>query len=90
MGECPHCSEWLNYEGYCLNCYWQEEDVNEKHPENVDPQWFQDLARRAYDRKLTELINSGTHSDQALEEAMWYVFDLRNNLSELYKAGAAD
>lgn len=88
MGNCPHCSEELQYD-YCLNCYWQEENMGEQHPENIDPPWFQELVRRAYHRKLTELVNGGINSELALEESMWYVFELRNNLTELYKAGGA-
>ena len=63
--------------------------MNEKHPENIDPPWFQELVRRAYHRKLTEMVNGGINSEIALEESMWYVFELRNNLTELYKAGGA-
>lgn len=59
----------------------------EVHPENVDPPWFQELVRRAYEREMRRFMKLGCDSDESLERAMWYVFDLRNNLTELYQAG---
>ena len=60
-----------------------------KHPESVDPEWFQELARRAFEREMRRQASLGLNADQALESAMWYIFDLRNNLAELYQAGRA-
>ena len=60
------------------------------HPEAIDPPWFQELVRRAFERKLRTLQSEGVDPDSALEEGMWYVFDLRNNLSDLYKDGVAE
>lgn len=61
----------------------------EAHPEHIDPPWFQELVRRAYERELRRYQRLGCNADEALERAMWYVFDLRNNLTELYQAGSA-
>ncbi|MGH8999867.1 MAG: hypothetical protein ACRDY7_10820 [Acidimicrobiia bacterium] len=61
---------------------------SEGHPELVDPSWFQDLVRRAYEREMRRYQRMGADPDESLERAMWYVFELRNNLSELYQAGA--
>lgn len=63
--------------------------ATEGHPERIDPAWFQDLIRRAYEREMRRYQRLGADVDESLERAMWYVFDLRNNLSELYRAGAA-
>jgi hypothetical protein len=57
------------------------------HPETVDPPWFQDLVRRAFDREMRRLMHAGVPADDALEHAMWYVFDIRRNLTDLYQAG---
>jgi hypothetical protein len=58
------------------------------HPESVDPVWFQDLVRRAFEREMRRQQSENCFDvDEALERAMWYVFDLRNNLADLYKAG---
>ena len=59
------------------------------HPERVDPPWFQELVRRAFEREMRRYQRLGADSEESLERAMWYVFDLRNNLAELYQAGAA-
>lgn len=59
------------------------------HPEKIDPPWFQELARRAFERELMRLTADDVPSDIAMETAMWYVFELRNNLTDLYKAGQA-
>jgi hypothetical protein len=59
------------------------------HPESVDPPWFQELVRRAFEREMRRYQKLGADADESLERAMWYVFDLRNNLTELYQAGAA-
>lgn len=63
---------------------------NEPHPESVDPVWFQELVRRAFDRELRKLQAMGVEPEEAYERSMWYVFDLRLNLTELYKAGKED
>jgi hypothetical protein len=59
------------------------------HPEHVDPPWFQELVRRAFEREMRRYQRLGADSEESLERAMWYVFDLRNNLTELYQAGAS-
>jgi hypothetical protein len=59
------------------------------HPESVDPPWFQELVRRAFEREMRRYQRLGADAEECLERAMWYVFDLRNNLTELYQAGAA-
>jgi hypothetical protein len=59
------------------------------HPESVDPPWFQELVRRAFEREMRRYQRLGADAEESLERAMWYVFDLRNNLTELYQAGAA-
>jgi hypothetical protein len=59
------------------------------HPESVDPPWFQELVRRAFEREMRRYQKLGADAEESLERAMWYVFDLRNNLTELYQAGAA-
>lgn len=59
------------------------------HPEDVDPVWFQELVRRAFEREMRRLNLAGRTEDQAMEQAMWYVFELRNNLTDLYQAGRA-
>lgn len=64
--------------------------MNESHPENIDPPWFQELVRRAFEREMRRQQAHGANADEALELSMWYVFDLRNNLTNLYQAGAAD
>lgn len=66
------------------------ERAMEGHPEKVDPVWFQDLVRRAFEREMRRYQKVGADADEALERAMWFVFDLRHNLPELYQAGAAD
>lgn len=60
------------------------------HPESVDPPWFQELVRRAFEREMRRLQQSGCDADEALERAMWFAFEIRNNLTDLYKAGAAE
>lgn len=60
-----------------------------KHPESIDPPWFQELVRRAFEREMRRLMAEGLNDEQSLERAMWYVFDLRNNLTDLYQAGSA-
>ena len=60
------------------------------HPESIDPPWFQELVRQALDKEMRRLQNQGTHPDECLERAMWYVFSLRNNLAELYKAAKSE
>lgn len=57
------------------------------HPEAVDPDWFQDLVRRAFEREMRRLMKGGLAADEAMEQAMWHVFDLRTNLVGLYEAG---
>ena len=64
-------------------------EIGEGHPESVDPVWFQDLIRRSFERELRRQASLGLNPDEALESAMWYVFDLRHNLTELYQAGKA-
>lgn len=59
------------------------------HPESVDPEWFQRLVRNAFDREMRRQMQLGVPADDALELAMWYVFELRNNLTDLYQAGGA-
>jgi hypothetical protein len=59
------------------------------HPEAVDPPWFQQLVLRAWEREMRRLMAQGVDDGEAMDEAMWYVFDLRNNLTALYQAGAA-
>lgn len=59
------------------------------HPEAVDPPWFQELVRRAWEREMRRLMTSGMDDVESVERAMWYVFDLRNNLTALYQAGSA-
>ena len=60
------------------------------NPEAVDPQWFQELVRRAFDRELCRLIQQGATDAAAWQQAMWFVFDIRTNLTALYQAGAGD
>lgn len=57
------------------------------HPESVDPPWFQELVRRAWEREMRRGMEQGFKDVEAMERAMWYVFDLRNNLTDLYQAG---
>lgn len=64
-------------------------EIHENHPECIDPPWFQELVRRAYEREMRRSMTLGMDGEEALERAMWYVFDLRNNLTDLYQAGAA-
>jgi len=59
------------------------------HPENVDPPWFQELVRRAFEREVRRQMWAKVAPDEAWEAAMWYVFDLRNNLTGLYQAGGS-
>lgn len=63
--------------------------MNQNHPECVDPPWFQELVRRAFEREMRRNLTNGCNGEEAMERAMWYVFDLRNNLTELYQAGSA-
>jgi hypothetical protein len=65
-------------------------DFEAVHPEKVDPEWFQELVRKAFDREVQRLLQTGTKSEVVLEVAMWYVFELRNNLTDLYQAGMPD
>ncbi len=51
------------------------------HPESVDPPWFQELVRRAWERELVRLRTNHVSENEATYQAMWYVFDLRNNLA---------
>lgn len=62
-------------------------DSKDVHPEKMDPEWFQELVRRAFERENEKLLREGLNPDDAMERAMWYVFDLRNNLTDLYQAG---
>lgn len=64
-------------------------EIHEGHPESIDPPWFQELVRRAYDREVWRLMALGNDAEEATYLGMWYVFDLRNNLTALYQAGAA-
>ena len=57
------------------------------HPESVDPGWFQQLVRTALERKLRSPDLDKFDMDDRLYEAMWYVWDLRENLTDLYYAG---
>jgi hypothetical protein len=66
------------------------ERAMEGHPESVDPPWFQELIRRAFEREMRRYQKLGADADEALERAMWYIFELRGNLNELYQAGAAE
>lgn len=54
-------------------------------PETVDPEWFQEPIRRAFDREMRRQMKAGVKSEDAFELAMWYVFSVRNNLSDLYQ-----
>jgi hypothetical protein len=65
-------------------------EITEGHPESVDPSWFQALVGRAFNRELNRLMQEGVLEENAVEEAMWYVFKLRNSLTDLYQAGAAN
>lgn len=58
--------------------------MNDEHPEKVDPVWMQVLVRRALEKEMSRLAKEG--NDEYWIETMWYVFDIRNNLLELYKA----
>lgn len=58
------------------------------NPETTDPPWFQELVSRAFEREVHRL-NVRCTPDESWERAMWYVFDLRNNLAALYRAGSA-
>lgn len=60
------------------------------HPETVDPLWFQELVRRAAEREMRRLALAGIDIETAWQEAMWYAFDIRSNLTGLYQAGAAE
>jgi hypothetical protein len=60
------------------------------NPETIDPPWFQDLVRKALDRELRRLLKAGCDSDAAWEQAMWFVFDIRTDLTALYQAAAAE
>ena len=60
----------------------------ERHPESVDPPWFAELIRRSYEREMRKYQALGRDPEESWERAMWYVFDLRNNLTELYRAGS--
>lgn len=60
------------------------------NPETVDPPWFQELVRRASEREMRRLTAAGVDIDEAWELAMWYAFEIRSNLTDLYQAGAAD
>jgi hypothetical protein len=64
-------------------------NFHEGHPESVDPPWFQELVRRAYDREVWRLMALGNDAEEAVDQAMWYVFELRSNLTALYQAGSA-
>lgn len=61
----------------------------ETHPESIDPVWFQELIRRAFQREMRRIqkLDVNITADEALERAMWYVFELRNSLTDLYHAG---
>jgi hypothetical protein len=72
------------------------EPEGHNHPESVDPFWFQELVRRAHERETRRFLKLITAEksvvtksdyDEAEERAMWYVFELRNNLTELWYAG---
>lgn len=58
------------------------------HPESIDPPWFQELVRRAWEREMKRNMTNGYNDEESMERAMWYVFDLRNNLTALYQAGS--
>jgi hypothetical protein len=60
------------------------------HPELIDPPWFQELIRKAFDRERYRLQSSGCDMDEAVEMAMWYIFDIRHNLTDLYKAAQGE
>ncbi len=62
-------------------------DFETVHPEKVDPIWFQELVRRAMDREVRRLTNEGRNQEEVMERAMWYVFEIRDNLTDLYQAG---
>lgn len=64
-----------------------DENSQTTHPEYVDPPWFQELARRAWEREMQRNMKLGCPDEESMERAMWYIFDLRNNLAELYQAG---
>lgn len=56
------------------------------HPESVDPPWFQELVSIAFLREMKRNLSQGQSPDESLESAMWYVFDLRNDMVALYQA----
>lgn len=60
------------------------------HPESIDPPWFQDLVERAFSRTMLKLVKQGYSMDEAVERAMWHVFELRNNLTDLYHEGSGE
>ena len=63
-------------------------DFEAVHPETVAPGWFQELVRRAYERELRRLELEGMNSDDALEAAMWYAFDLYDQpINKVYQLG---
>lgn len=64
-------------------------EIGQGHPESVDPEWFQTLVRRAFDREVWRLMALGNSEEDAREQGMWYIFELRNNLTALYQAGSA-
>ena len=60
------------------------------HPESIDPPWFQELVRKAWEKEMYRHMKLGCNPDESLERAMWYVFNLRNSLTELYQAAMDD
>lgn len=64
-------------------------DPSGGHPEAIDPPWFQELVRRSWEREMRRNMSLGMDDVESMEKAMWYVFDLRNNLTALYQAGSA-
>jgi hypothetical protein len=64
-----------------------EERSTQFYPEVMDPSWFQDYVRRAFERHQHALMRFGVERDEAWERAMWYVFTLRDDPTALYEAG---
>lgn len=87
--KCFHHSSMEERKEYYKNMLGDYMEKNETpHPESIDPPWFQELVRRAYERELRRNMQFNQTPDEASERAMWYIFDLRNNLTDLYQAGA--
>src|SRR3712207_8848380 len=51
------------------------------HPESVDPPWFQELVRRAFEREMRRHQKPGAYADVSRERANRYRIDPPNNLA---------